>query len=79
MQRSGTVPGVGLVHAPIALLPMPFPQKQWRQASELAPIFNELVDRVSLDTDFLQHSLSRLTLPPLFLATFWIILGFIVP
>ncbi|WVY94938.1 hypothetical protein V8G54_034026 [Vigna mungo] len=59
VQRSGSVPGVGLVHAPIALLPTPFPQNQWRQASELAPIFNELVDRVSLDASFLQHSLSR--------------------
>ncbi|XP_052734783.1 glutathione synthetase, chloroplastic [Vigna angularis] len=59
VQRSGSVPGVGLVHAPIALLPTPFPQNKWRQASELAPIFNELVDRVSLDASFLQHSLSR--------------------
>ncbi|KAK7332946.1 hypothetical protein VNO80_29703 [Phaseolus coccineus] len=58
-QGSGSVPGVGLVHAPFALLPTPFPQNQWRQASELAPIFNELVDRVSLDAAFLQHALSR--------------------
>ncbi|ONK55365.1 uncharacterized protein A4U43_UnF4260 [Asparagus officinalis] len=59
IQRSGTVPGVGMVHAPIALLPMPFPEDYWRQACELAPIFNELVDRVSLDGKFLQDSLSR--------------------
>ncbi|WOL17747.1 glutathione synthetase, chloroplastic [Canna indica] len=58
-QSSGSVPGVGLVHAPFALLPMPFPKSYWRQACELAPIFNELVDRVSLDADFLQNSLSR--------------------
>ncbi|CAL5380886.1 unnamed protein product [Camellia sinensis] len=58
-QRSGTVPGVGMVHAPFALLPMSFPERQWRQACELAPIFNELVDRVSLDANFLQESLSR--------------------
>ncbi|XP_058077865.1 glutathione synthetase, chloroplastic isoform X2 [Magnolia sinica] len=58
-QRSGTIPGVGLVHAPISLLPTPFPQSHWRQACELAPIFNELVDRVSLDGEFLQDSLSR--------------------
>uniref|UniRef100_A0A5B6YI88 Glutathione synthetase n=1 Tax=Davidia involucrata TaxID=16924 RepID=A0A5B6YI88_DAVIN len=58
-QRSGTVPGVGLVHAPFALLPMSFPESYWRQACELAPIFNELVDRVSLDGIFLQDSLSR--------------------
>lgn len=59
MQNSGTVPGVGLVHAPFALLPMSFPKAYWRQACELAPIFNELVDRVSLDGKFLQDSLSR--------------------
>lgn len=57
--RSGTTPGVGLVHAPFALLPMTFPRSRWSQACELAPIFNELVDRVSLDGKFLQDSLSR--------------------
>ncbi|KAM1490503.1 hypothetical protein FF2_033106 [Malus domestica] len=59
VQRSGKVPGVGMVHAPFALLPMPFPECHWKQAYELAPIFNELVDRVSLDAKFLQDSLSR--------------------
>ncbi|XP_057439418.1 glutathione synthetase, chloroplastic-like [Lotus japonicus] len=59
VQRSGTVPGVGLVHAPFALFPTLFPESQWRQACDLAPIFNELVDRVSLDGKFLQESLSR--------------------
>ncbi|CAL1407279.1 unnamed protein product [Linum trigynum] len=59
VQRSGTVPGVGMVHAPFALLPTAFPENQWKVASEVAPIFNELVDRVSLDGKFLQESLSR--------------------
>ncbi|KAK2365082.1 glutathione synthetase, chloroplastic [Trifolium repens] len=58
-QKSGMVPGVGLMHAPFALFPTPFPQSKWNQASDLAPIFNELVDRVSLDAQFLQESLSR--------------------
>ncbi|OMP01138.1 Glutathione synthase, substrate-binding, eukaryotic [Corchorus olitorius] len=58
-QRSGQVPGVGMVHAPVALLPMPFPESHWKQACEVAPIFNELFDRVSLDGKFLQDSLSR--------------------
>uniref|UniRef100_A0A453NG26 Glutathione synthase substrate-binding domain-containing protein n=1 Tax=Aegilops tauschii subsp. strangulata TaxID=200361 RepID=A0A453NG26_AEGTS len=53
------VPGVGLVHAPFSLLPTRFPASFWKQACELAPIFNELVDRVSLDGKFLQGSLSR--------------------
>ncbi|KAG5073185.1 hypothetical protein JHK86_008396 [Glycine max] len=47
VQRSGSVPGVGLVHAPLALLPTPFPEKQCREATEL-------------DAKFLQESLSRL-------------------
>ncbi|PON85508.1 Glutathione synthase [Trema orientale] len=59
IQRSGEVPGVGMVHAPFALLPIPFPETHWKQACEVAPIFNELVDRVSLDAKFLQDSLSR--------------------
>ncbi|KAK6138018.1 hypothetical protein DH2020_028245 [Rehmannia glutinosa] len=58
-QKSGRVPGVGLIHAPISLLPMPFPESHWKQACEVAPIFNELVDRVSLDAEFLHESLSR--------------------
>ncbi|CAN4111192.1 unnamed protein product [Withania somnifera] len=58
-ERSGTVPGVGMVHAPVALLPMSFPENHWKQACEVAPIFNELVDRVSQNGEFLQQSLSR--------------------
>ncbi|KAI3979675.1 hypothetical protein MKX01_013770 [Papaver californicum] len=57
--KSGTVPGGGTVHAPFALLPLPFPKSHREQACELAPVFNELVDRVSLDGKFLQDSLSR--------------------
>lgn len=60
MKRSGTIPGVDMVHAPVALIPMSFPESHWKQACEVAPIFNELVDRVSQDGEFLQQSLSRL-------------------
>ncbi|XP_020527125.1 glutathione synthetase, chloroplastic isoform X1 [Amborella trichopoda] len=59
VQMSGKVPGVGMVHAPVSLLPVSFPQSDWRQACDLAPLFNELVDRVSLDAEFIQESLSR--------------------
>ena len=52
-------PHIGLVHAPFSLLPARFPASFWKQACELAPIFNELVDRVSLDGEFLQAALSR--------------------
>ncbi|KAF3607783.1 hypothetical protein DY000_02048464 [Brassica cretica] len=44
-QKSGTVPGVGMTHAPIALLPTPFLESYWKQACEVTPIFNELIDR----------------------------------
>ena len=65
LQRSGKVPGVGLVHCPFSLLPTPFPESHWTQACELTPIFSELVDRVSLDGKFLQESLSRYSLSPI--------------
>ena len=59
LQKSGTVPGVGMVHAPFSLIPALFSEDHFREACELAPIFNELFDRVSLDAKFLQDSLSR--------------------
>lgn len=59
VERSGRVPGIGLVHLPFSLLPPPLPKTHWKQACELAPLFNELVDRVSLDGKFLQQSLSK--------------------
>ena len=59
LQNSGKIPGVGLVHAPICLLPSPFSDAQFKQAIELAPLFNELIDAVSLDHVFLQETLSR--------------------
>lgn len=59
VQKSGKVPGVGMVHAPVALFPTSFPESHWKQACEVSPIFNELIDRVSLDGEFLQDSLSR--------------------
>ncbi|KAF2287962.1 hypothetical protein GH714_003521 [Hevea brasiliensis] len=59
LKRSGKVPGVGMVHAPFALVPVKFPENHFKLACEVAPIFNELIDRVSLDGKFLQESLSR--------------------
>ncbi|CAL4899835.1 unnamed protein product [Urochloa decumbens] len=64
--RSGKAPGVGLLHAPFSLLPVSFPRFYWDQALELAPLFNELVDRVSLDVEFLQQTLARTKLVDLF-------------
>lgn len=48
-----------MVHAPFALLPTSFPKSQFDMACDVAPIFNELVDRVSLDGKFLQDTLAR--------------------
>eukprot|EP00250_Pteridium_aquilinum_P001310 c11521_g1_i1 orf=94-1761(+) len=59
IKSSGTIPGTGLVHAPISLLPSSFLEKHFKQAIELAPLFNELIDTVSRDHKFLQESLSR--------------------
>ena len=43
--------------APMSLLPNAYPLGAFRQAKEVAPTFNELVDRVSRDADFLQETL----------------------
>ncbi|KAK8942648.1 hypothetical protein KSP39_PZI009253 [Platanthera zijinensis] len=59
VKKSGTIPGVGMVHAPFSLLPSALRESYWKQACDLTPVFNELVDRVSLDGEFLQDSLSR--------------------
>lgn len=50
---------MGMVHAPFALLPLSFPESYYCQTCELAPIFNELIDCVSLDRNFIQDSLTR--------------------
>jgi glutathione synthase len=43
--------------APMSLLPNAYPKQAFQQAHDVAPAFNELVDRVSRDTDFLQATL----------------------
>eukprot|EP00934_Nitzschia_sp_Nitz4_P000509 Nitzschia sp. Nitz4//scaffold22_size323478//117302//118849//NITZ4_000521-RA/size323478-processed-gene-0.395-mRNA-1//1//CDS//3329542977//509//frame0 len=43
--------------APMSLLPNAYPQQAFAQAQEVAPAFNELVDRVSRDAAFLQETL----------------------
>lgn len=57
--RSGTSPGVGIVHVPFALLPTPFPRQAFTQAISLATHYNTLVDRVSQDSEFLLSSLAQ--------------------
>eukprot|EP00751_Fragilariopsis_kerguelensis_P017044 CAMPEP_0170854506 /NCGR_PEP_ID=MMETSP0734-20130129/13246_1 /TAXON_ID=186038 /ORGANISM="Fragilariopsis kerguelensis, Strain L26-C5" /LENGTH=564 /DNA_ID=CAMNT_0011225583 /DNA_START=48 /DNA_END=1740 /DNA_ORIENTATION=- len=43
--------------APISLLPNAYPQQAFRQAQDLAPAFNELVDRISRNGKFLEETL----------------------
>ena len=43
--------------APISLLPNAYPRSAFEQAQELAPFFNQLVDRISRDGDFLVDTL----------------------
>ncbi|CAI7783601.1 unnamed protein product [Closterium sp. NIES-54] len=59
VEDSGSVPGSGLIPAPVTLLPTPFPAHHFHRAMELAPLFNALVDAVSQDSDFLQSTLTR--------------------
>ncbi|CAI7801155.1 unnamed protein product [Closterium sp. NIES-53] len=58
VEDSGSVPGSGLIPAPVTLLPTPFPAHHFHRAMELAPLFNALVDAVSQDSDFLQSTLT---------------------
>ncbi|KAI5081753.1 hypothetical protein GOP47_0001496 [Adiantum capillus-veneris] len=59
VESSGRIPGTGLVHAPLSLLPSSFYTRHFKQAVELGPLFNKLVDDISRDDKFLQESLSR--------------------
>jgi glutathione synthase len=43
--------------APMSLLPNAYPKHAFQQAHDVAPAFNELVDRVSRDADFLMSTL----------------------
>jgi glutathione synthase len=43
--------------APMSLLPNAYPKEVFQQAHDAAPAFNELVDRVSRDYEFLQSTL----------------------
>lgn len=43
--------------APISLLPNAFPRKSFEHAQSLAPLFNILVDRISLNNEFLENTL----------------------
>ena len=49
----------GVIHAPFALFPSPFPKPCFDLAVKLAPIYNVLVDRVSKDAAFLDEIMTK--------------------
>ncbi|KAJ3032877.1 hypothetical protein HDV00_007011 [Rhizophlyctis rosea] len=50
-----------VTHAPFALFPSPFPKEAYNQAVELQPLYNELVDVMSLDGEFLRGVMESLS------------------
>jgi len=45
-------------HAPVSLLPNPFPRKAFEHCNEVQPIINELIDKMSRDRSFLLDTLA---------------------
>ncbi len=46
-----------LTHAPISVVPVPFPRDSFQKARAAMQVFNKLIDRVSRDGDYLQRTL----------------------
>lgn len=46
-----------LVHAPLAVVPVPFPRAAFEQAYAAAPVFNALIDLVARDGAYLRRTL----------------------
>ena len=44
-------------HAPLSLEATPFPQQQYIRAVQLAPVFNNLVEAIAQDPEWLQATL----------------------
>ena len=45
------------MHAPLTVLPAPFPRKSFDKAKAAMQLFNTLIDRVSQDDQYLQTTL----------------------
>ena len=45
------------MHAPISVLPVPFPRDSFEKAKAAMQIFNKLIDRVSRDGAYLRNTL----------------------
>ncbi len=46
-----------LTHAPISVVPVPFPRDSFEKARAAMQVFNKLIDRVSRDGEYLQRTL----------------------
>lgn len=46
-----------LTHAPISVVPVPFPKDSFEKARAAMHVFNKLIDRVSSDGEYLQRTL----------------------
>lgn len=50
-------PQCAVTHAPLTVLPTPFPADSFAKAKRAMTVFNYVMDRVSRDTDYLQQTL----------------------
>lgn len=48
---------LAVVHAPLTVLPTPFPEKSFRKAVGSMKAFNTLIDNVACDDEYLQTTL----------------------
>ena len=51
-------PEAAVVHAPLAVLPAPFPAASFAKACAAAPVFNALIAAVAADSEYLQATLA---------------------
>ncbi|KAK9815717.1 hypothetical protein WJX72_008516 [[Myrmecia] bisecta] len=63
--QHGLVVGAGIstlplatIHAPLAVLPVPFPRASFQKAKDAMTIFNLVIDRISRDSTYLQQTLA---------------------
>ena len=45
------------MHAPLTILPAPFPRNSFEKAKSAMEVFNDLIDRVAQDDQYLQDTL----------------------
>lgn len=56
-------PSTHVHHAPISLLPSPFPRSAFQQALQIQGILNELYARVAVDDAFLERVIGKMVAP----------------